>query len=189
MEAIIQPLPASNARHSPLFTTLSPSQLRRAELAVGTRPNEGAPNLGADTVRRRCEDWPEKLKAYLEKNAEKPFDWGTHNCSLFAADWVLECCGLDPLGRLREECKDRASALAILARKGGVGGLWARACHRYGWPQVHRYYAQRGDLVLYRGQGGHTGIGICAGESFAALEIGGLGRRDMAQATHAFKIG
>jgi len=137
----------------------------------------------------RLEDWPQKLKAFLETRAHRPFDWGTWNCSFFAADWVKEACGFDPLGRLRDECKDKQTALGILARKGGVGGLWARLCNKYGWPQVHRYYAQRGDLVLYQGDGQRTGVGICCGGSFAALEQTGLGHRDMAQATHAFRIG
>jgi|GEM_PF-234222 len=192
MEAISQQLPASTARRSPLITSLTPSQLRRAELAeahgepFGTGGQRPPATMSKAT---RLEDWPEKLRAFLEAQADKPFDWGTHNCSFFAADWVKECCGVDPLGRFRAECTDKKSALKILARKGGVGGLWARLCNKYQWPQVHRYFAQRGDLVLFSGEGGRTGVGICCGESFAALEEQGLGHRDMREATHAFKIG
>jgi len=137
----------------------------------------------------RHEDWPARLEAWLAAHATRPFDWGQWNCCHFAADWVREACGADLLGRLREQCSGLLSAQRILRRKGGVAGVFARACVRHGFPQVHRYYAGRGDLVLFKDAEGVCAVGICTGESFAAVGPGGIEYRPMSAATHAFKIG
>jgi len=191
-----RPLP-SLARRSPLITTLSPSQLRRAELAAarkepfGTGGQRPPATMEGGTAPPRCraEDWPEKLRGYLETHAERPFDWATWNCCHFASDWVQQATGVDLLLRFRAQCTGLLTAQRILGRKGGVGGFFARVCNRYGFAQVHRYYAGRGDLVLFKAEEGACAVGICCGESFAAVGAGGIEYRDMREATHAFRVG
>jgi len=184
--------PAPQARRSPLISSLSPAQLRRAQLAaaqgkpLGTGGQRAPATMSTAT---RLEDWPERLRRYLETHAERPFDWAAWNCCHFAADWVQEATGVDLLGRCRAECTGLLTAMRILQRKGGVGGFFARACHRYGFSQVHRYYAARGDLVLFKAEEGAAAIGLCCGQSFAAVGPSGIEYRDMREATHAFRIG
>jgi len=162
---------------------------------AGESSRKHAPSLARRTVvlkahaHPRCEDWPERLKSFLERYAAKPFDWATWNCCHFARDWVHEICEVDLDNGFLGACTGLLTAQHILKAKGGVAGLFARACHRHGFAQVHRYRAQRGDLVLFKAEAGATAVGICCGESFAAVGLSGIEYRDMREATHAFKIG
>jgi len=137
----------------------------------------------------RCENWPGRLKAFLETHANRPFDWAKWNCCHFANAWVQELTGVTLDRGFLGACTGLLPARRILKQKGGVAGLFARACHRHGFTQVPRYYAQRGDLVLFKDQEGATAVGICCGESVAAVGPSGLEYRAMSAATHAFRIG
>ena len=59
------------------------------------------------------------LHDHLEAHLSTPFAWGSHDCVTFAAAWVHECTGTDPLAGLKP-WKTKRQALARIA---GVGGL------------------------------------------------------------------
>jgi|GEM_PF-2336559 len=179
------------------------ASVNKPDTPEGRGTSESPARMAADTVRPiakrstvskahahpRCEDWPARLESFLETHAEKPFDWASWNCCHFARDWVQEITGVDLDRSFFAQCTGLLTAQRILQKKGGVAGLFARACHRHGFCQVHRYYAQRGDLVLFKDSEGITAVGICCGESFAAVGPSGIEYRAMSEATHAFKIG
>jgi hypothetical protein len=42
-----------------------------------------------------------KLEAFINRHLPEPFAWGHRDCCCFAADWVQECRGVDPMADLR----------------------------------------------------------------------------------------
>jgi len=135
----------------------------------------------------RAQDWPERLRLFLETHEKTPFDWATHNCCLFAADWVHTLTGIDPAKKYRGQVKTEEEAGAFLAKKGGILGLIKRTATAHGWAEVPRHYAQRGDLILFDGPRGPA-LGICTGPTFAAAGPEGLTHTDMTHALRAWRI-
>lgn len=96
-------------------------------------------------VRRRREDWPLRLNAWLESIREKPFAWGVHDCVLGAADAVRMMTGVDPAAAFRGCYGTGFAASRILIEH---GGLEAMASAALGAPLASPRLAGRGDLVL-----------------------------------------
>jgi hypothetical protein len=98
----------------------------------------------------RLPDWPALLARHILEATDRAFEWGRHDCSVFAADGILAITGRDPIARARGRyaCEKRA---AVILREIGGGGLPEAADHLMsglGAPLVHPAFAQRGDLVL-----------------------------------------
>jgi len=51
----------------------------------------------------RKKDWSEKLVSYLLDNLDAPFEWGTFDCCLFAANAVREMTGKDFAAPFRDK--------------------------------------------------------------------------------------
>lgn len=109
----------------------------------------------------RPDDWPERLAAFLESRGPEPFVWGSNDCALFAADWVLTLTGADPLGPLRGAWTDEASARDLMA---SLGGLDAAARSVLGEPLPTVLLARRGDVMLTPTDTGSWHLCICCGD-------------------------
>jgi hypothetical protein len=109
--------------------------------------------------RPRPEDWPERLAALAEARQEQPFAWGTNDCAMFAADWVLAVRGVDPAEDLRGAYDDEAGAAEILAGHGGLGPLAEELMAAAGFEACPVAFAQRGDVVLVE-QRGVVALGV-----------------------------
>lgn len=100
----------------------------------------------------RFEDWPARLNRFIESRATRAFEWGTHDCSLFAADCVLELIGIDPAKEFRGKYSTEAGAYRALLTgtrayetfDTAVDGIAADI----GFAEVPPLTAQRGDVVL-----------------------------------------
>jgi len=172
--------------HAPAAPSVEPAPAAPELAAAAAAPAARSDNTPTLQV-RRPHDWPERLRTFLEARETAPFDWATHNCCLFAADWVRELTGIDPAAKYRDQVKTEEDAKALLAKKGGVLGLIKRTAKAHGWEEVPRHYAQRGDLILFDGPLGKT-LGICTGPSFAAAAPDSLTHIDMKHALRAWRI-
>lgn len=114
-------------------------------------------------LQMRCEDWPERLAAFVASRRHTPFAFGSHDCALFAADWILECTGTDPIAEIRGQWTDERSAMRILQDNGGIEAL----ANRYLGEPVAPLLARRGDIVLVE-LTGRPGLGVCLGETLGA---------------------
>lgn len=114
-------------------------------------------------------DLPERLQAFIESRRETPFAWGSHDCALFAADWVASATGTDPAQGLRGRYRTARGAARLIKRE---GGLEAIADSRLG-ERIEPKLAQRGDVVLLEGSHGPT-LGVCLGVDAAAPGEDGL---------------
>jgi hypothetical protein len=118
----------------------------------------------------RNADWLDSLWAVIDASLETPFEYGHHDCCLFAATCVDAMCGTAHAAYLSGQWKDEASAAEFIASHGTI----VRAVTSIlgiepvlGWVR-----ARRGDVCLVPTERG-MGAGICVGDTIAvAAEIG-----------------
>ena len=106
------------------------------------------------------------LTQYLARPVTS-FDWATRNCCHFAAQWVLEREGFDPMAGL-DATADADAARALIDSLGGdLARAWANCMGRE--PTDSRY-AQLGDVVIVPANvEGGLAAGICTGDQIAVL--------------------
>lgn len=56
----------------------------------------------------------EKLNAFLDKAARRPFEWGVSDCVLEVTDWLDQSCGFDIAAEWRGRYHDEAGARALM---------------------------------------------------------------------------
>ena len=107
---------------------------------------------------QRTTHWATReLHDFLESGATKPFQWGVHDCCLFAADAILAMTGADIADAFRGKYDDEASAFSLIKSVTG-GSTVANAAEycavqheleEYPYPLM----ARRGDLVVVEESG------------------------------------
>lgn len=134
----------------------------------------------------RFQDWEARLANYLDRVAEEPFKWGSHDCALFAADCVSKMTGVDPAGAFRDKY-DTARGAAEALREHGAGTLFKTMKSIFDEP-ISVHFAQRGDVVMLDA----TTTGICVGRFsyFVGREEGldGLIVLPTASCRYAFRV-
>ena len=120
--------------------------------------------MGSAVIRR--EDWPMRLSGALESARNQPFQWGAHDCALFAADCVLAMTDRDFAAEFRGTYDSKDSAAAVLARE----SLEQIATRFLGERLASVNLAQRGD-VMHRVQGEVPALGICIGDQAIFLGL------------------
>lgn len=113
------------------------------------------------------------LTRFIEERRRMPFAWGSNDCCLFAADWVLASTGRDLAFEYRGQYATALGALRFVQSAGGVEGLVARA----GGRRIDQKLARRGDIIA-RDVGDGIGLGVCIGALAAFVAKGGLGFLD-----------
>jgi len=142
---------------------------------------------------RRLPGWEGKLPAYLKRAASTPFAWGSHDCALFAAGWVIEMTGIDFAAPYRGY-KTARGAAGKLKRLAG-GELAAAARQALGAPLPSPLLARRGDIaavtVVTEDAGPETVLGVVddSGMWVAVLSQVGLERLPLETATRAWAVG
>ena len=97
----------------------------------------------------RRHDWPERLAETVAMARERPFDWGEHDCALFAADCVAAVTGHDPGAWFRGRYSTEVGARRAIRRFCGERGVTAAFGDVLLGPRLASInLAQRGDLVL-----------------------------------------
>ena len=138
----------------------------------------------------RFPDWPDRLQRTIKQNRDKPFDWGTFDCALFACNVVHDLTGVDFAESFRDSYSDkRGAAMALKAfAPGGLVGTIEKIAEAHGCPEVSIKRARRGDVVLCD-QDGMKALGICLGATFAAAGPDGLTFQNMTRAERAWSVG
>jgi hypothetical protein len=127
----------------------------------------------------RHEDWEKRLNEFLDTVG--PFEWGTNDCCLFAANAVLAMTGEDYAKPYRGY-KTAKGALSRL-KDIGVAGV---ATNALGAPK-EPLFAQRGDVVSFDAGDG-VALGVCIGAKIAAVGQDGLVMLPMSQAIQAWSV-
>lgn len=119
---------------------------------------------------KRFDNWPSLLSAYIDARRSVPFAWGSNDCCLFAADWVLLSTGRDIAQEWRGKYASAYKAQRFLKAGGGIEKLVERA----GGERILSGLAQRGDLVA-QDCGDGVALGVCIGSAAAFVSAEGIG--------------
>lgn len=68
------------------------------------------------------------LREFLNRYAEREFEWGQDDCSLIIADWWRENHGQDPAAHLRGTYADERSCHQVVRRAFGLARLVSGIC-------------------------------------------------------------
>ncbi|MFN7128422.1 MAG: DUF6950 family protein [Brevundimonas sp.] len=66
----------------------------------------------------------EALAVWLDRAVDTPRAWGVHDCTLWPADWVVECGHADPADGWRGRYRTALGAARLAGRVGGLADLW-----------------------------------------------------------------
>ena len=101
----------------------------------------------------KIEHWATRsFHDFLLSRATAPFQWGTNDCCLFAADAILATTGTDIADDFRGLYNDETSAFALIQSVTGgttVADAAAHCAAKHGLVEnTHPLMAKRGDLVV-----------------------------------------
>lgn len=141
----------------------------------------------------RPHDWEHRLHAFLESEKAKPFAWGTHDCCIFAANWIQALTGVDIAEDFRGKYSDEASCNALLAKLGYAdvdAMITAQLTVKWQFPVVHPNFAHRGDLIQVEQPTGSAlcVVGLNGKHSHGVSEKGLVRLRTYHDATRAWRI-
>lgn len=131
----------------------------------------------------RLANWERKLADEIERARFLPFQWGVHDCCLFAADVVQALTGVDHAAELRGIYRTLRTAERILKKRGGVRQIATDALG----PEISPLMAQRGDVVLLPTEYGEA-LAVCIGAYCVAPGEDGLQSRPLADAITAWRV-
>lgn len=133
------------------------------------------------------------LHQFLLDSANKPFEWGTFDCALFAADAIKSFTGVDLASDFRNKYHDHISAVRTIKELTGgttIADAAAHCAQKYGLIQLASpLLAQRGDLVLVQ-NGNQLVAGIIHLNGRHAVIVGehGLQRESIRNVKRAWRI-
>jgi hypothetical protein len=112
---------------------------------------------------KRIIDWKQHLTTLINERRTAPFQWGTHDCALWAADCVLAITGEDFAKDARGTYESAIGAIKCLSKIYQADNLKEVFSSRF--EEVHIALARPGDIV-YRAsnyEGFNVAIGVCYG--------------------------
>ncbi len=116
----------------------------------------------------RLLDWQTRLADKVNELRFTAFEWGKHDCCLWAATAVEAVTGTDPAADFRATYSTAAEAVKIVENLGGIGNLPTRWL---GEP-IDVRMANVGDIVLvYQDR---ESLGVCNGRNTLVVTDNGL---------------
>lgn len=133
----------------------------------------------------RKNQWEQKLFAYTSGVLQKPFEWGVHDCVLFAADCIEAMTGEDLAAEYRGTYSTSQGAAKIVHSAGveSLGDFLAMYL-----PETPVPFLQRGDIALCDGPEWQF-VGVCQGRTCVGPSEKGLIHVNNSQVIRAFKVG
>ena len=120
----------------------------------------------------RYQDWPTLLSNFISSHHNKGFEYGKHDCCLYACDAVFAMTGVDIAEEFRGYDKDTLPE--ILKKNKGVAGIATSITKKFNLAAIPPSFAQRGDLVYLKDDSGQAVIGFVSmkGDVYVASELG-----------------
>ena len=133
--------------------------------------------------RVKKENWDILLAEFIESRRCTPFQWGSHDCTMFAVDAALAMTGTDLAVDYRGTYDSEIGAAKIIVKAGGT----LRALVNHHGQEISPRMAQRGDWVLTE-QDGSEALAVCVGVKLVAAGRSGLVQHPMSKAIAAWRI-
>jgi hypothetical protein len=139
---------------------------------------------------RRLHDWDLRLQEYLRDALAKPLAWGEHDCCLHVCNAVLAMTGADLALGFRGKYANKAQALALLKKRGGVEGVAESVAWHFRLEEIGVLFAGRGDIVLLEMPERGPALAIVDFDGVHALGAGpkGLERFPVRAARRAWRV-
>lgn len=102
-----------------------------------------------------------KLLKYIESVKNKPLEWGTHDCCMFANNCMIALHGKSFMDEFVGKYSDAEGAKAAL-KKYGSRTLYHTLVKKFG-PAKHVANAKRGDIIFKIDKKHGPALGICWG--------------------------
>ncbi len=124
---------------------------------AGSRTSGGEALSPAGPRLRRVQGWEGALARYIERHRDTPFEWGVHDCGIFAAGAVLVQTGCSVFPTT---WKTHGEARRKIAAHGGLAGCATLALGPAidGWKK-----AGRGAIALVEIEGHGPALAVCTG--------------------------
>ena len=123
-----------------------------------------------------------RLYVLVAQRLATPFQWGVHDCCLWAADCVLALTGRDLATGLRRTYADALGAGRLVQQLGGMQAIGARA-----GPEIPPMAAAVGDVGLVVLDDRQL-LTVCLGAQWLAPAAHGLAARPLPDAVHAWRV-
>lgn len=101
--------------------------------------------------------WRDRFDSFIQSRMRSPFEWGTNDCCMFAADAVLAAHGIDHAEDVRGSYSTEKEARRLLRRLGGLAAIASR-----GGDEIAPLMANVGDVGLIA-QEERELLGVCVG--------------------------
>lgn len=115
----------------------------------------------------RVEGWEKLLVEHIEQARGKAFEWGQHDCALWAAEWVRKCTKVDLGSGWRGMYETKEGAAREMRARGFLKPADIAADCLTSIPVA---LARRGDITLHP----NGALGICNGRVSAFVAETGL---------------
>ncbi|MCW7541878.1 hypothetical protein OOT46_29195 [Aquabacterium sp. A7-Y] len=132
----------------------------------------------------RFGDWPERWARLVAARLRVPFEWGRHDCALWAADVVHALTGFDPGADLRGTYASALQAARVVRARGGLAAIATAALG----PPCPPLGVRVGDIGLVR-SGDRECYAACNGAHWLAPAQNGLQVVDLDQASACWRVG
>lgn len=132
----------------------------------------------------RYPDWKPRLIDHVGGCAQLAFEYGKHDCALFAAGCVAAMTGVDLAATWRGKYTTLRGGLTALKRAGFADHLAFAAEH---FEEIPTAFAAPGDLAVLDGPEGAV-LGVVQGEGIYVLALSGLGTLPLTHARTAYRV-
>lgn len=133
---------------------------------------------------RRLNNWLSRFAALVDTARARPFEWGAHDCCLWAASAVLSITGEDPAEAWRGGYRTERAAMRILRSLGGLTGAGSLC-----GVAIDVSLATVGDIGLVTWSDGVQSLAVCAGHTWMCAGSYGLEHLPLDAATAAWGVG
>ena len=132
----------------------------------------------------RLRNWPSRFAEHVESARARPFEWGSHDCCLWAASAVQAITGLDPGAAWRGTYTTAHRAMRLLESLGGLESAGALM-----GSSVDITRAAIGDVGLVTWPDGTESLAVCSGHSWLCAADTGLQRLPLDAARLVWGVG
>jgi hypothetical protein len=107
---------------------------------------------------KKIVDWEIKFNAFIEKNKNKPFKWGSWDCCKFSNAVIKEITGEDLIPKTLKWNDEDSAMKAIKTYNKTLLKSIEKACKAKGVKEIEKAFVSKGDLVVYKEETELVGI-------------------------------
>jgi len=107
---------------------------------------------------KKIVDWEIKFNAFIEKNKNKPFKWGSWDCCKFSNALIKKITNEDLIPKSLKWTDEKSAMKAIKTYNKTLLKSIEKACKSKGVKEIGKAYMTKGDLVVYKEESELVGI-------------------------------